>query len=147
MFFLQLHLLKSKQLRKTKSKGYALSSIGNLFNNFYNDHLAFPLTNAQKKVLKEIRFDVKGNQQMNRLLQGDVGSGKTIVAILSMLMAIDNGFQACIMAPTEILAQQHFNTISEELSKLEININILTGSKKTKERRLLLEDLENGKIN
>ena len=147
LFFLQLHLLKSKQLRKTKSKGYALSTIGNLFNNFYNDHLAFPLTNAQKKVLKEIRFDVKGNQQMNRLLQGDVGSGKTIVAILSMLMAIDNGFQACIMAPTEILAQQHFNTISEELSELDVNINILTGSKKTKDRRLLLEDLENGKIN
>ena len=147
LFFLQLHLLKSKQLRKTKSKGYALSTIGNLFNNFYNDHLAFPLTNAQKKVLKEIRFDVKGNQQMNRLLQGDVGSGKTIVAILSMLMAIDNGFQACIMAPTEILAQQHFNTISEELSELDVNINILTGSKKTKDRKPLLEDLENGKIN
>ena len=147
LFFLQLHLLKSKQLRKTKSKGYALSAIGNLFNNFYNDHLAFPLTNAQKKVLKEIRFDVKGNQQMNRLLQGDVGSGKTIVAILSMLMAIDNGFQACIMAPTEILAQQHFNTISEELSELDVNINILTGSKKTKDRKPLLEDLENGKIN
>ncbi|MFL2573242.1 MAG: ATP-dependent DNA helicase RecG [Flavobacteriales bacterium] len=147
LFFLQLHLLKSKQLRKTKSKGYALSAIGNLFNNFYNDHLAFPLTNAQKKVLKEIRFDVKGNQQMNRLLQGDVGSGKTIVAILSMLIAIDNGFQACIMAPTEILAQQHFNTISEELSKLEINVDILTGSKKSKKRKILLEELEEGKIN
>ena len=147
LFFLQLHLLKSKQLRKTKSKGYALSTIGDYFNEYYNNHLDFPLTKAQKRVIKEIRADVKGNQQMNRLLQGDVGSGKTIVAILSMLMAIDNDFQACIMAPTEILAQQHFNTISETLSKLDIRIDILTGSKKTKGRKVLLEELENGKIN
>ena len=147
LFFLQLHLLKSKQLRKTKSKGYALSTIGDYFNEYYNNHLDFPLTKAQKRVIKEIRADVKGNQQMNRLLQGDVGSGKTIVAILSMLMAIDNDFQACIMAPTEILAQQHFNTISETLSNLDIRIDILTGSKKTKGRKVLLEELENGKIN
>ena len=147
LFFLQLHLLKSKQLRKTKSKGYALSTIGDYFNEYYNNHLDFPLTKAQKRVIKEIRADVKGNQQMNRLLQGDVGSGKTIVAILSMLMAIDNDFQACIMAPTEILAQQHFNTISESLSKLDLRIDILTGSKKTKGRKVLLEQLENGKIN
>jgi ATP-dependent DNA helicase RecG len=147
LFFLQLHLLKTKQLRKVKSKGYALSNIGDMFNEFYNNHLKFPLTNAQKRVLKEIRADVKGNQQMNRLLQGDVGSGKTIVALLSMLMAIDNGFQACIMAPTEILAQQHYKTISDELSKLEINIDILTGSKKSKKRKTLLEELEEGKIN
>jgi len=147
LFFLQLHLLKTKQLRKVKSKGYELSKIGVMFNEFYNDHLKFPLTNAQKKVLKEIRADVKGNQQMNRLLQGDVGSGKTIVALLSMLMAIDNGFQACIMAPTEILAQQHYKTISDELSKLEINVDILTGSKKSKKRKTLLEELEDGKIN
>ena len=147
LFFLQLHLLKSKQLRKTKSKGYALSTIGDYFNDYYNNYLDFPLTKAQKRVIKEIRADVKGNQQMNRLLQGDVGSGKTIVAILSMLMAIDNDFQACIMAPTEILAQQHFNTISETLSKLDIRIDILTGSKKTKGRKVLLEELENGKIN
>ena len=147
LFFLQLHLLKSKLIRKTKSKGYSFAEIGDFFNNYYNNYLGFPLTNAQKRVLKEIRKDVRGNQQMNRLLQGDVGSGKTIVAILSMLIAIDNGFQACIMAPTEILAQQHFKTISDELSKLDIEIDILTGSKKTKERRILLEKLEGGQIN
>ena len=147
LFFLQLHLLKSKLIRKTKSKGYSFAEIGDFFNNYYNNYLNFPLTNAQKRVLKEIRKDVRGNQQMNRLLQGDVGSGKTIVAILSMLIAIDNGFQACIMAPTEILAQQHFKTISDELSKLDIEIDILTGSKKTKERRILLEKLEGGQIN
>ena len=147
LFFLQLHLLKSKLIRKTKSKGYSFAEIGDFFNNYYNNYLDFPLTNAQKRVLKEIRKDVRGNQQMNRLLQGDVGSGKTIVAILSMLIAIDNGFQACIMAPTEILAQQHFKTISDELSKLDIEIDILTGSKKTKERRILLEKLEGGQIN
>ena len=147
LFFLQLHLLKSKLIRKTKSKGYSFAEIGDFFNNYYNNYLDFPLTNAQKRVLKEIRKDVRGNQQMNRLLQGDVGSGKTIVAILSMLIAIDNGFQACIMAPTEILAQQHFKTISDELSKLDIEIDILTGSKKNKERRILLEKLEGGQIN
>ena len=147
LFFLQLHLLKSKLIRKTKSKGYSFAEIGDFFNNYYNNYLDFPLTNAQKRVLKEIRKDVRGNKQMNRLLQGDVGSGKTIVAILSMLIAIDNGFQACIMAPTEILAQQHFKTISDELSKLDIEIDILTGSKKTKERRILLEKLEGGQIN
>jgi ATP-dependent DNA helicase RecG len=147
LFFLQLHLLKSKQLRKTKTIGYSLADIGENFNDFYNNHLKFPLTNAQKKVIKEIRADVKKNQQMNRLLQGDVGSGKTIVAILSMLIAIDNGYQACIMAPTEILAQQHFKTMSQELKSLNIKIDILTGSKKSKARKVLLEELKNGDIN
>jgi len=147
LFFLQLHLLKSKQLRKTKTIGYSLADIGENFNDFYNNHLKFPLTNAQKKVIKEIRADVKKNQQMNRLLQGDVGSGKTIVALLSMLIAIDNGYQACIMAPTEILAQQHFKTISQELKSLNIKIDILTGSKKSKARKILLEELKNGDIN
>jgi len=147
LFFLQLHLLKSKQLRKTKTIGYSLADIGENFNDFYNNHLKFPLTNAQKKVIKEIRADVKKNQQMNRLLQGDVGSGKTIVALLSMLIAIDNGYQACIMAPTEILAQQHFKTISQELKSLNIKIDILTGSKKSKARKVLLEELKNGDIN
>jgi len=146
-FFLQLHLLKSKQLRKTKTIGYSLADIGENFNDFYNNHLKFPLTNAQKKVIKEIRADVKKNQQMNRLLQGDVGSGKTIVALLSMLIAIDNGYQACIMAPTEILAQQHFKTMSQELNSLDIKIDILTGSKKSKARKVLLEELKNGDIN
>ena len=147
LFFLQLHLLKSKQLRKTKTIGYSLNEIGENFNDFYNNHLKFPLTSAQKRVIKEIRADVKKNQQMNRLLQGDVGSGKTIVALLSMLIAIDNGYQACIMAPTEILAQQHFKTISQELKSLNIKIDILTGSKKSKGRKVLLEELKNGDIN
>ena len=147
LFFLQLHLLKSKQLRKTKTIGYSLAEIGENFNVFYNNHLKFPLTNAQKRVIKEIRADVKKNQQMNRLLQGDVGSGKTIVALLSMLIAIDNGYQACIMAPTEILAQQHFKTMSQELKSLNIKIDILTGSKKSKARKVLLEELKNGDIN
>ena len=147
LFFLQLHLLKSKQLRKTKTIGYSLNEIGENFNDFYNNHLKFPLTSAQKRVIKEIRADVKKNQQMNRLLQGDVGSGKTIVALLSMLIAIDNGYQACIMAPTEILAQQHFKTMSQELKSLNIKIDILTGSKKSKGRKVLLEELKNGDIN
>ena len=146
LFFLQLHLVKIKMIRNNKYIGYSLSQLGDNFHNYYKDHLKFELTNAQKRVIKEIRLDVKNNKQMNRLLQGDVGSGKTIVALLSMLMAIDNGFQACIMAPTEILAQQHFTTISKELAETDINVNILTGSKKTKARRELLEELENGKI-
>ena len=146
LFFLQLHLLKSKQLRKTKSKGYALSTIGDYFNEYYNNHLDFPLTKAQKRVIKEIRADVKGNQQMNRLLQGDVGSGKTIVAILSMLMAIDNDFQSCIMAPTEILAQQHYRTILSLINTMDINVEILTGSTKNSKRKDILENLLNGKI-
>ena len=146
LFFLQLHLVKTKMIRKDKFIGYSLSELGNNFHNYYNDYLKFELTGAQKRVIKEIRSDVKNNKQMNRLLQGDVGSGKTIVALLSMLMAIDNGFQACIMAPTEILAQQHYATISEELLEMDIKINILTGSKKTKARRGLLEELENGQI-
>ena len=146
LFFLQLHLVKIKMIRNNKYIGYSLSQLGDNFHNYYKDHLKFELTNAQKRVIKEIRSDVKNNKQMNRLLQGDVGSGKTIVALLSMLIAIDNGFQACIMAPTEILAQQHFTTISAELSEMGINVNILTGSKKTKARRELLEKLENGEI-
>ena len=147
LFFLQLHLIKIKIIRNNKFIGYSLSSLGENFNTYYSKYLKFELTNAQKRVLKEIRLDVKNNKQMNRLLQGDVGSGKTIVALLSMLMAVDNGFQACIMAPTEILAQQHFTTISEELKGMDINIDILTGSKKTKARRELVENLENGNIN
>ena len=146
LFFLQLHLVKTKIIRNNKYIGYSLTQLGDNFNNYYKDYLKFELTNAQKRVIKEIRSDVKNNKQMNRLLQGDVGSGKTIVALLSMLMAIDNGFQACIMAPTEILAQQHFTTISKELLEMDIKINILTGSKKTKSRRELLEELESGDI-
>ena len=146
-FFLQLHLLKLKLIRTKKLKGYPFPIIGDNFNEFYNNHLPFELTGAQKTVLKEIRKDVQVNAQMNRLLQGDVGSGKTLVAFLSMLMAVDNGFQACIMAPTEILAKQHMVTISEFTEKMNIEVGILTGSSKTKQRRGLHEKLENGEIN
>ena len=145
-FLLQLHLLKIKINRKNKLKGYNLENIGPLFNEFYNNSLPFELTNAQKKVLKEIRADVKRSTQMNRLLQGDVGSGKTLVALLSMIMALDNNYQACLMAPTEILAQQHFQTISSYLKEYEVNISILTGSTKKKERKEILNKLENGQI-
>ena len=145
-FFLQLHLLKLKLTRKKKFKGYAFENLGEGFLEFYNNHIPFELTSAQKRVLKEIRNDVRKPQQMNRLLQGDVGSGKTLVALLSMLIAVDNGFQSCLMAPTEILARQHFETISTYLEKLDINVAILTGSTKIKDRRILHENLENGKI-
>lgn len=146
LFFLQLHLIKLKLTRNKKSKGYPFESLGCHFNDFYENHLPFELTNAQKNVLKEIRADVKFPQQMNRLLQGDVGSGKTLVALLSMLMAIDNNFQACLMAPTEILAKQHFNSISNYLETMNIKVKLLTGSSKTKERRILHAELEDGKI-
>ena len=147
LFFLQLHLIKLKLTRRKKSKGYAFVNLSDNFNNFYNKHLPFKLTNAQKRVLKEIRIDVKLPQQMNRLLQGDVGSGKTLVALLSMLMAVDNNFQACLMAPTEILANQHFQSISKYLEKMEIKTAILTGSTKTKQRKILHSELEDGNIN
>ena len=145
-FFLQLHLLKLKLTRNKKFKGYPFENLGEGFNDFYKKHLPFELTGAQKRVLKEIRNDVRNPQQMNRLLQGDVGSGKTLVALLSMLMAVDNGYQACLMAPTEILARQHFTTISEYLKEQNIKVAILTGSTKTKDRRVLHEQLENGEI-
>ena len=145
-FFLQLHLLKLKITRIKKSKGYPFKILGDAFNDFYNKYLPFELTNAQKRVIKEIRNDVRKPQQMNRLLQGDVGSGKTLVAILSMLMAVDNKFQACIMAPTEILAQQHFQSIFSYLENMKINIGLLTGSTKTKDRNLLYEKLLIGEI-
>ena len=138
---------KLKITRINKSKGYAFNNIGNNFNDLYKKYLPFKLTNAQKKVLKEIRNDVRKPQQMNRLLQGDVGSGKTMVALLSMLIAIDNNFQTCLMAPTEILAQQHFNSISQYLEKLKIKIAFLTGSTKKKERNIIYEQLINGEIN
>ena len=145
-FFLQLHLLKLKLTRSKKFKGYAFENLGEGFNDFYKKYLPFELTGAQKRVLKEIRNDVRNPQQMNRLLQGDVGSGKTLVALLSILMAVDNGYQACLMAPTEILARQHFTTISEYLKVQNIKVAILTGSTKTKERRVLHKQLENGEI-
>jgi len=146
-FFLQLHLLKLKLIRTKKLKGYPFPIIGDNFNEFYNNHIPFELTGAQKRVLKEIRKDVQGNAQMNRLLQGDVGSGKTLVAFLSMLMAVDNGFQACIMAPTEILAQQHLVTILDFTKNMNLEVGILTGSSKVKERKELHDRLESGEIN
>jgi len=146
LFFIQLQLITKNLVRKHKIKGHPFTVIGENFNNFYKNHLPFELTNAQKKVLKEIRNDLGSNAQMNRLLQGDVGSGKTIVALMAMLIALDNGFQSCLMAPTEILANQHFNGLTELASKLDINIKILTGSTKTSERKIIHEELENGSL-
>jgi ATP-dependent DNA helicase RecG len=146
LFFIQLQLITKNLIRKHKIKGHPFSVVGDFFNDFYNYHLPFDLTNAQKRVIKEIRIDMGSNAQMNRLLQGDVGSGKTIVAFMSMLLALDNGFQACLMAPTEILANQHFIGLSELAASLNINIKILTGSTKIAARRIIYEELENGSL-
>jgi ATP-dependent DNA helicase RecG len=146
LFFIQLQLITKNLIRKHKIKGFPFEIIGENFNNFYNNHLPFELTNAQKRVLKEIRNDLGNHAQMNRLLQGDVGSGKTIVALMCMLIAKDNGFQSCLMAPTEILANQHFNEITELAKDLNINIRILTGSTKIAQRRIIHEELENGTL-
>lgn len=146
LFFIQLQLLQKKKIRQQKNKGYPFIKVGSYFNTFYKENLPFELTNAQKKVLKEIRKDVGSPVQMNRLLQGDVGSGKTIVALLSILLALDNGFQAALMAPTEILATQHYNAIKQLLKNQQITVKLLTGSTKTKERRLLFEELQNGTL-
>lgn len=146
LFFIQLQLITKNLIRKHKIKGHPFEKVGENFTDFYNNHLPFELTNAQKRVLKEIRNDLGSNAQMNRLLQGDVGSGKTIVALMCMLLAKDNGFQSCLMAPTEILANQHFNGLSELASSLNINIKILTGSTKTKDRTIIHEELENGTL-
>jgi ATP-dependent DNA helicase RecG len=146
LFFIQLQLITKNLIRKHKIKGLPFENVGENFNNFYKNHLPFDLTNAQKRVLKEIRNDLGSNAQMNRLLQGDVGSGKTIVALMCMLLAKDNGFQSCLMAPTEILANQHYNGISELAKELNINIKILTGSTKTSDRKIIHEALENGTL-
>lgn len=146
LFFLQLKLLKNKLHHSQKFKGNIFGSVGDTFNEFYHNKLPFPLTNAQKRVLKEIRHDTQRGVQMNRLLQGDVGSGKTVVALMSMLIAIDNGFQTCIMAPTEILANQHYQTIKELVGDDFIEVSLLTGSTKQKERKVLHERLESGDL-
>lgn len=143
-FLAQIRLQLIKLSRQTNSKGVAFEKVGTLFNQFYNHHLPFQLTNAQKRVLKEIRNDTGRGHQMNRLLQGDVGSGKTIVALLTMLLAADNGFQSCLMAPTEILAQQHFNSLTDLLKNMPVSISLLTGSTKTAERKRILQDLSSG---
>jgi ATP-dependent DNA helicase RecG len=146
LFFIQLQLITKNLIRKHKIKGHPFTVVGDNFNNFFQNHLPFDLTNAQKRVLKEIRNDMGNPAQMNRLLQGDVGSGKTIVAFMSMLLALDNGFQSCLMAPTEILANQHFIGLSELAKDLNINIKILTGSTKTAQRKIIHEELENGSL-
>lgn len=146
LFFIQLQLLSKNVVRKQKIKGFAFEQVDDYFNMFYHEHLPFPLTNAQKRVLKEIRTDMAREAQMNRLLQGDVGAGKTIVGFMSMLLALDNGFQACLMAPTEILANQHLIGIKEMADKIGVNVALLTGSTKTKERNQIHEDLLNGSI-
>jgi len=146
LFFIQLQLITKNLVRKHKIKGHPFTVVGENFNNFFRNHLPFDLTNAQKKVLKEIRNDMGSNAQMNRLLQGDVGSGKTIVALMAMLIALDNDFQSCMMAPTEILATQHFNGLTELAKNLNINIKILTGSTKSTERKIIHEELENGTL-
>jgi ATP-dependent DNA helicase RecG len=145
-FFVQLRLIHSKLYRKHKFKSAPFNNIGPLFNEFYQHRLVFELTNAQKRVIKEIRADLGKTAQMNRLLQGDVGSGKTIVALLTMLIAIDNGYQACLMAPTEILAQQHYASISESVGDLPIQVAFLSGSIKGKKRTVILEGLAAGDI-
>jgi ATP-dependent DNA helicase RecG len=146
LFFIQLQLITKNLIRKHKIKGHPFTQVGDYFNTFFQNHLPFDLTNAQKRVLKEIRNDMGNPAQMNRLLQGDVGSGKTIVAFMSMLLALDNGFQSCLMAPTEILANQHFNGLNELAKDLNITIKILTGSTKTSERKIIHEALENGSL-
>jgi ATP-dependent DNA helicase RecG len=146
LFYLQLNILRQKVIKTDKIKGQVFKRVGRCFNQFYSENLPFELTGAQKRVLKEIREDVGYGNHMNRLLQGDVGSGKTIVALMSMLIAIDNGFQACLMAPTEILANQHFEGIVELLKGMNLNVQLLTGSVKTAKRREIHEQLENGEL-
>lgn len=147
LFFLQLENQVMKNYRVEKSKGFVFSVVGENFNNFYKNHLPFSLTNAQQRAIKEIRNDMRTSHQMNRLLQGDVGSGKTIVGLFSMLIAIDNGFQATMIAPTEILAQQHFNSISKYMNQMPIRVELLTGSTKLKERKKIFPKLIEGEIN
>ncbi len=146
LFYIQLQLIRKNLLHKSKIKGYTFDKIGTNFNRFFSEHLPFELTEAQKRVIKEIRNDLGSNAQMNRLLQGDVGSGKTIVAFMSMLIALDNGFQACLMAPTEILSVQHFTGLSELSKKLNTSIELLTGSTKTSKRKEIHKKLENGEL-
>ena len=147
LFYIQLNLLRFKIFRNIKQKGFVFANVGDNFNNFYFNNLPFSLTGAQKKVMKEIRRDLGSGKQMNRLLQGDVGSGKTLVALMSMLIAIDNGYQACIMAPTEILASQHYQTIIKLLKGMDLKICLLTGSSKKTSRKSISESLLDNSLN
>lgn len=146
LFYIQLNILRTAGLRKMKLKGIVFSSVGNHFNTFYKDYLPFELTNAQKRVVREIRADMGNGRQMNRLLQGDVGSGKTLVGLLAMLLAVDNSCQACMMAPTEILATQHYATVMSFLKDMDIQVALLTGSTKKKERNKILPAIAAGEI-
>lgn len=146
LFYVQLRLLRLNKVRANTIKGFVFTRVGQHFNDFFSNHLPFALTNAQKRVLKEIRLDMGSGRQMNRLVQGDVGSGKTLVALMSMLLALDNGFQACMMAPTEILAQQHYQTFRDLLGNMPLQVELLTGSTKTKERKRIHEGLMAGDV-
>ncbi len=146
LFYIQLNILHYAKDRQMRYVGHRFAVVGEIFNRFYNEKLPFELTGAQKRVVKEIRRDVNSSRQMNRLVQGDVGSGKTLVALLSMLLAKDNGYQACLMAPTEILAEQHFATLSRMLDGLPVRVELLTGSTKQKERPAILEGLADGSV-
>lgn len=146
LFYVQLNILRYAKDRQRKYRGYVFETVGEIFNTFYAKNLPFELTGAQKRVLKEIRRDVGSGKQMNRLLQGDVGSGKTLVALMSMLIALDNGYQACMMAPTEILANQHFETIRELLYGMDMRVELLTGSVKGKKREAILIGLLTGDV-
>ena len=146
LFFVQLNILRYASDQRRKFRGYVFSRVGELFNMFYHDHLPFPLTGAQKRVMHEIRADMGSGRQMNRLLQGDVGSGKTLVALMSMLIALDNGYQACIMAPTEILAEQHLQTIRGFLGDMPVRVELLTGIVKGKRRQEVLDGLLDGTV-
>lgn len=147
LFYIELNIVRYVSNRKAKLNGFIFSKVGKFLNSFYEKHLPFELTNAQKRVIKEIRKDTASGIQMNRLLQGDVGSGKTLVALMCMLIAMDNGFQTCLMAPTEILASQHFETFTHMLSDMEVKVALLTGSTKKKDREVIHEGLLNGQVN
>ena len=146
LFYIQADMLMRSRKRKASVQGYIMPRVGQWFNDFYYNCLPFELTGAQNRVIKEIRADIMSGRQMNRLVQGDVGSGKTLVALMSMLLALDNGYQACLMAPTEILATQHFETIYELASKIGLNVRLLTGSTRAKQRRVIDEGLRDGSI-
>ena len=146
LFYVQLNIVRYASDQRRKYRGYIFNHVGDLFNGFYHNNLPFPLTEAQKRVIREIRADMGSGRQMNRLLQGDVGSGKTLVALMSMLIALDNGYQACIMAPTEILAEQHLQTIMQFLGNLPIRVALLTGIVKGKRRQEILDGLLDGTV-
>ena len=146
LFYVQLNILRYAADHRRKYRGYVFQHVGAIFNDFFHNHLPFPLTGAQKRVIREIRADMGSGRQMNRLLQGDVGSGKTLVALMSMLIALDNNYQACIMAPTEILAEQHLSTIRTFLGDMDVRVELLTGIVKGKKRREVLEGIADGSV-